>query len=283
MKKHLRLSLILSVILVVSVLLSGCGEGNSDTSEVQLNISGSTAMQPLIEAIAEKYMHENTNATVHVNGGGSGNGINQVFSGVVDIGNSDVYAEEKIDKEQAEKLVDHKVCVVAMAAVVNNKVGVDGLTTDQLIDIFTGKIKNWSQVGGNDIEIVVINRPKSSGTRAVFNMYALDGNDEIESLTGDSNGAIKQTVSTTEGAISYLAFSYLGDDMVKPLKLNGVEPIVENVKTGDYNVWAYAHMYTLGEPNEGSKNFIDYVKSENASDIISELGYIPEIEMQVQR
>lgn len=245
---------------------------------------GSTALQPLVEKAAEMFMSKNPDAKIQVQGGGSGTGLTQVAQGGADIGNSDVFAEEKLPADQATGLIDHKVCVVGFATVVNPKVTVDNLTEQQLIDIFTGKITNWKDAGGSDMKIVVLNRPASSGTRATFKKYALKGNDEVSgvALTEDSSGTIKKAIADNEGSISYLAFPYI-DDTVKALKFNGVEPKAENVISGQYTIWSYEHMYTKGEAAGAAKAFLDYITGGEFKSAITELGYIPNSDMKVSR
>ncbi len=273
--------------LVLALVLTGCvnepdGNGSSEISG-SIMISGATALQQLVQQAAENFMAEHPEAKIVVTGGGSGTGLSQVSEGQVDIGMSDIFAEEK-EGIDASKLLDHKVCVVGFAAVVHPDVSVDELSKQQLIDIFTGKVTNWSEVGGQDLEIIVVNRPKSSGTRATFKKYALDGQEEAESgLTEDSSGAIRKIVSETPGTISYLALSYV-DDSIKTLKLDGKEPTVENITSGEYPVWSYEHLYTLGEPEGLAKAFIEYMLSDDVQDsLVSELGYIPISEMKVSR
>ncbi|OKP92388.1 phosphate ABC transporter substrate-binding protein [Paenibacillus sp. P32E] len=252
--------------------------------------SGSTALQPLVEQVAEKFMKTNKGVDIQVQGGGSGTGLTQVAEKQVDIGNSDVFAEEKLkdaDAEKAKALVDHQVAVVAIAAVTHKDAGVDTLTKQQLVDIFTGKVTNWKEVGGADQKIQIINRPSSSGTRATFENFALGTKTEDlqGSIQEDSSGTVKKMIGETPGAIGYLALSYL-DDSVKTLKYDGVEPSVDNVITGKYPVWAYEHMYTNGEPTEVVKAFLDYMVSDevqNENGDVVELGYIPAVKMQVSR
>ena len=245
---------------------------------------GSSALQPLAEKAAELFMQTNKDAQVQVQGGGSGTGLTQVSEGGADIGNSDVYAEEKLEADKASELSDHQVCVVGFAAVINPEVKVDSLTSKQLIDIFTGKITNWKEVGGQDLKIVIINRPESSGTRATFKKYALNGAEEATgvALTEDNSGTVKQTVADTDGAISYLAFSYL-DNTVKALSFEGVTPTAENVCSGKYPIWSYEHMYTKGEATGLAKAFIEYMSGADFKQYITELGYIPISDMQVSR
>ncbi|MCE3201210.1 phosphate ABC transporter substrate-binding protein [Paenibacillus sonchi] len=250
--------------------------------------SGSTALQPLVEQVAEKFMETNKDVDIQVQGGGSGTGLTQVAEKQVDIGNSDVFAEEKLkdaDAEKAKALVDHQVAVVAIAAVSHPDAGVDSLTKQQLVDIFTGKVTNWKEVGGKDQKIQIINRPSSSGTRATFEGFALGTKTEDlqGSIQEDSSGTVKKMIGETPGAIGYLALSYL-DDSVKTLKYDGVEPSVDNVISGKYPVWAYEHMYTNGEPNEIVKAFLDYIMTpEVQTGDVVELGYIPASQMQVSR
>ena len=225
-----------------------------------LSISGSSAMQPLVAAAAEEFMAQNSNVDIQVQAGGSGTGLSQVAEGSVQIGNSDVFAEEK-EGIPADQLVDHKVAVVGMTAAVNPKVGINDIKKEDLIKVFTGKITNWKELGGADQKIVLVNRPDSSGTRAVFNKFALDGATPSEGITEDSSNTVKKIINETDGAIGYLAFSYFTDDSVTPLAIDSVEPTAENVQSGKFPVWAYQHSYTKGEATELAKAFLDFMMS----------------------
>jgi phosphate transport system substrate-binding protein len=286
-----RTSIILAIAMALLFVIAGCtstGPAATATSGTvtsgSITVAGSTAMQPLAQEAASEFMAKYSGASISVQGGGSGTGLTQVASGAVNIGNSDVFAAEKLASDQAALLVDHKICVVGFAAVVSPDVTITNLTSQQLIDVFTGKITNWKDVGGVDQKIVIINRPASSGTRASFKKYALNGADESTglALTEDSNGTVRTTVATTKGSISYLALSYI-DNTVKALQLNGVVANAANITTGAYTVWSYEHSYTKGEATGLSKSFIDFMMSADFAAKITQLGYIPISSMKVPR
>ena len=294
----LRKTALLALTLAFSVSLAACGSkntasnnsasGSSAASSLSGSIiaSGSTALQPLVDQVSKKFMDTNSGVTIQVKGGGSGTGLTQVSGGQVQIGNSDVFAEEKIDDASAAAaLKDHEVAVVAMASVANKAVGVTNLTKDQLVGIFTGKITNWKDVGGKDQKIVIVNRPSSSGTRATFEKFALGQKtaDLPGSIQEDASGTVKKLVTDTPGAIGYLALSYI-DDTVQSLQYNGVDATADNVAEGKYPVWAYEHMYTKGDPDASTQAFLDYMVTDEVqnSDVV-ELGYIPVSKMKVTR
>jgi len=283
--KRNKLFGILTAVTISVGLLAGCGSSKETAADQgvaqtkitgEITASGSSALLPLAQMGAEKFMDENPDCTISVNGGGSGEGLKQVSAGAVDIGNSDVFAEEKLDESAASALVDHSVCVITMAPIVNKSLGVDNLTTEQLKDIFTGKITNWNEVGGPDEEILLVTRPSSSGTRAVFKKWALEGEEEASNsaLETDDSGTLLQTVEQNKGAIGYVALSYLvNNKTVKAVSIDGVEPSLENTYNGNYKVWGYEHMYTKGEGSDAAKAFIDYMMSDKFAPSIEAKGY----------
>ena len=288
-KKKWAAALLISVF-AAGLALTGCGGNNAGESgpSGKVTVSGSSALLPLAKDAAQKFKAKNDQVSITLNAGGSGTGLKQVSEGSVDIGNSDVFAKEKLPEAKAAELVDHKVAVTVMAPVVSKEIGtnVKSLTKAQLQDIFTGKVTNWKDVGGPDEAVVLITRPSTSGTRALFTKYALDGKEELsnKSMETDDSGTLVQTVSQTKGAIGYVALSYLmNNNTVTPLAIDGVEPTLDNVYNGKYPVWGYEHMYTKGEATGAVKAFIDFIMSKDYSADIEKQGYGVASKMKVTR
>ncbi len=292
----------LSSVAAAGLTLVGCGGGSTATdggssasagASASGDISGtitavgSTALQPLVEAAAEQFMNDNPGVQITVQGGGSGQGITQIAQGAVQIGNSDVFAEAKLDNpDDASKLKDNQVAVVGMGPIVNPEVSIDDIKMDQLKGIFMGTVTNWSEVGGQDLAITVINRASGSGTRATFESAVLGGDkvpEDFKPQEQDSSGTVAKMIAETPGSISYLAFSYFSDDF-KSLSVDGVKPEEANVEDNSWTIWAYEHMYTAADPDAATQAFIDYMLSEDVQgSLVEQTGYIPVTGMKITR
>ena len=284
-RKNLKLMLGTLFITCALGIMTGCSSDNKADIASDVTISGSSALLPLVESSIEGFNEKYSNININAQAGGSGTGLTQVSDG-----NSDIFAEEKLDKDKVSELKDHEVVAQGFAVVVNKELGIDNLTKEQIKDIFSGKITNWKQVGGVDEAVFIIHRPSSSGTRATFTKTILDGDKSLENdsigATQDSNGAVKKAMEENKGAVSYLGLSYLNSDDAKAfltgIKIDGVSCDKDNITSGKYPFWSWGHMYTKGEPNEQTKDFIDYIQSKDNKETVESLGFISSSDMKVK-
>lgn len=282
LKKSKMLAAAVALMLGVS-LIAGCGGGKKEeakATDIQgtVTASGSTALLPLLKPAQEAFQKKYEKVTVNVAGGGSFTGLNQVAAGSVNIGNSDVAATgEYKDKG----LVDHQVAVAPFVFIANNDVTVENLTAQQYVDIMTGKITNWKDVGGKDQKITLVHRAKSSGSRATIAEVVLKGVEFTDNaVIQDSNGAVRSAIASTPGAIGYVDAAYV-DASVKALAFNGEKYTPDAVINGKYPVYAYEHMYTKGEATGAVKAFIDYVMSSEFQDaFVAKNGFVPITKMK---
>ncbi|TGE33972.1 phosphate ABC transporter substrate-binding protein [Desulfosporosinus sp. Sb-LF] len=273
---------LVSTTLIALLALVGCGQTAAPTpttpnatttvDKKTISAAGSTALQPLVKLAADDFMGKNAGVQVNLSGGGSMTGLNNVASGAVDIGNSDVVVTPEL---KDKGLIDHEVAVAPFLIIVNKDVTVDNLTKAQLSDIFTGKITNWKDVGGKDAKISIIGRAKSSGTRATIVKIILDGKEFTDTAAAqDSTGNLLTGVAQTPGAIGYIDAAYL-KDTVKAIKYNGVAYSADTVASGQYPIYAIEHMYTKGEATGTVKAFLDYIVSpEFQSKSVEKSGFI---------
>lgn len=290
MKKRI-IKLILSslVVAVIASVVIACQDESTNNIE-SITVSGSSALLPLMEKSIEKFNEKNPYAEISAQAGGSGTGLAQVLNGAVDIGNSDIPVEDKLDKANAKKLVDHKVIAQGFGVVVNKSLGIENLTSNQIRDIFAGKITNWKAVGGPNKEILLIHRTAGSGTRATFEKTILGGDKSLENdsigVTQDSNGAVLSVIKSNDGAISYLSLVYMSTEEAKKLlnvlKIDGVASDKTNICDGSYKFWSWGHMYTRGEPTGLAKEFIEFVSSVDNNSSVESLGFISAAEMKVK-
>ncbi|HEY0393897.1 MAG TPA: phosphate ABC transporter substrate-binding protein [Candidatus Elarobacter sp.] len=244
-------------------------------ADTTITIAGSTALLPLVRDAAAEYQKAHPDVKISISGGGSGTGINQVAAKAVDIGDSDILAPSH------PELHDNRVAVVGFAVIAHPGVTVKNLSKKQIQDIFSGKLTNWKDAGGADQKIVVVNRPRTSGTRAVFAKTLMGGVPVNESsLTEDATGTVVSVVKQTPGAISYASFGGTRGSGLTELSIDGVAPNDDNVVTGKYPVWSYEHMFTNGPPTGEVSRFIAFVQGH--SEIVRKDGFILIRDMKVK-
>ena len=286
MKKRIRkvLALIGTCMLVMGSM-SACGKESTsntpastpDNTVVELSGSiqmvGSTSMEKLANALSEAFMEKYPSVTVTAEFVGSGAGIEAVNNGTADIGNS---SRNLKDAEKEAGAVENVVAIDGIAVCVDPANTVTGLEKQQLIDIYTGTITNWSEVGGTDSPIVVVGREAGSGTRSAFE--ELLGVEDACAYANelDSTGAVMAKVASTPGAIGYVSLDAL-DDSVVALALDGVEATAENIKAGSYFLSRPFVMATKGEiseQNELVQAWFDYVLGDEGQEIAAKVGLI---------
>lgn len=277
MKKVLALGLTL---MMAAGVMAGCG-GEGEEASGEIVIAGSTSVQPLSEALAEEYMAANEGVTITVQGGGSGQAIKSLNEEIAQIG---ALSRDVKDEEKADVGEEYVIAKDGVAVVVHKDVKVDDLTIDQIKDIYTGKITNWKDVGGEDIDISVVSREEGSGTRGAFTeitgvLEKDDAGEEVDKTTDKaivqpSTGAVMETVSTTPNSIGYVSLEAVTDE-VKTLKVEGVEISKETVLDGTYKIARPFIYVTPAEADPAAQAFIDWVMSDEGQKLIEENGFIP--------
>ena len=261
----LKKILSLSLILTISIILGGCGKGKTS-----LTLAGSTAFQPFAEKLADQYMTIHPDIAVTVQGGGSAVGIQSANSGAAQIGMADLV---KLPDE-AKNLTATVVAKDGIAIVVSPQNKVVNLTTDQVRDIFNGKITNWKEVGGNDVPITVVSREAGSGTRSSFEQIVGDINLKKDALIQDSNGTIRETVANDANSVGYLSHGLI-NEKIKALKIDDQECTTEAIVAGNYKLVRPIFLLVKGTLEGEIKNFIDYILSEDGQKTIKADGLLP--------
>lgn len=249
------------------------------TAEAKTNLSGtislagSTSMEKVCEALMEGFMEKYPRITVTTEYTGSGAGLESLAAGSVDIGNSSRHVK---DSEISAGAVENVIALDGIAVITDARNTVADLTKDELADIYTGKIKSWSELGGANEAIVVIGRENGSGTRSAFEelLKVQDACNYAQEL--DSTGAVLAKVAATPGSIGYVSLDVV-DGSVQAVKLDGVEASEGNIIAGKYILSRPFVMATKGEisgQNDLVKLWFEYVASDEGSKIISDLGLI---------
>ena len=239
---------IIALLSLISILMVGCNkkaeEKTNEKSLESITISGSTSVGPLMEKESERFEQLNPQVNVQINQLGSSAGIKDAINGTAIITSKD------------------------------NKI--DSLKLSQIRDIYTGKIRNWKDVGGKDSEIVVVSREEGSGTRDAFQKIVGYTSEELinNAIIGDGSGNIKTTVAGNNHAIGFISFEYL-DDSVNKVKIDGIESNVENVKDNKYKLArTFLLVYKEEYLKENGNKLIDFVLSEEGQNIVEENGLI---------
>ncbi|OAV68825.1 phosphate ABC transporter substrate-binding protein [Bacteroidales bacterium Barb6] len=264
-------------ILAIAVLL-----GTFFDTQAQ-KIKGSDTMLPLSQKEAESFMKANPSQTVTVTGGGSGVGISSLLEGTTDIAqlSRKIKFDEKQKLQEGGKTAKEVIAAYdALAIVVHPSNKVKDLTREQLEGIFTGKITNWKEVGGEDLKIIPYSRETSSGTYEFFKESVLKNKNYMNGIMSmPATGAIIQSISQTKGAIGYVGLAYLNKD-VKATRVSYdkgttfVEPSVANAKNETYPIVRPLYYYYEIKAEKKVKPFIDYVLSEEGQKIVTEIGFI---------
>ncbi|WP_423363196.1 phosphate ABC transporter substrate-binding protein [Mycoplasma sp. P36-A1] len=269
MKKFKLVKLLCFGLIVASI--SACS-----SSAAKLTISGSTSMAPLMEKLTKVYS-ENSNEEIVLSPDGSSAGIKAAIEKVSDIGMS---SRPLTTEELQSGVVDYKVAIDAIGVVVNNKNSVKDLSMQQLHDIFSKKIVNWKELGGEDLQIVLVSRESGSGTKSAFeetlDLIKEDKSSVVDSLgpiTANSTGAVIENVSQKEGAIGYISVDSV-DSKVKLLSIDKKIPAEKTISDGKYPLSRDFHL-VYKEENKNVSSFIEYLQSNDGQEAIKEAGFVP--------
>lgn len=255
-----------------------------------IQIKGSDTMVNLGQSWAETYMEEHPEVSIAVTGGGSGTGVAAILSGSCDLAQSsrELSADEKAKAEKSgAPIKETTVAYDGIAVVVNPANPVKQLTTDQLADIFSGKVKNWKEVGGADKPILVLSRERNSGTHVFFLEHIVrhgnaKGPEEFshDALMMPSSQAIVEEIKNGETGISYVGLGYVSED-VKVIPVAKTEagpfmtPTIEDVLDGSYAIARPLYFLTRGEPSGKIKEFTEFALSDKGQEIVETLDFVP--------
>lgn len=247
--------------------------GGTEQLSGTILMAGSTSMETFVTALAEGYMELHRDVAVNAEFVGSGAGIEAVLNGTADIGNSSRNLKEE---EKTAGAVENIVAIEGIAVCVDPANTVSNLTNQQLVDVYTGVVSNWSQVGGEDLPIVVVGREAGSGTRNAFEELLGVRESCAYANVLDSTGAVMAKVASTPGAIGYISLDLVNDSVIA-LQLNGVAPTTENIKAGSYFLCRPFVMATMGDISEQSEliqDWFEYVLGEEGQGVASSVGLI---------
>ncbi|WP_039763589.1 phosphate ABC transporter substrate-binding protein [Caldicellulosiruptor sp. F32] len=266
-----KIAVLFLIVSMLSVILFGCKSANvqGPSTKKSITVAGSTSVQPLADDLAKAFMQEHPETKIEVQGGGSAVGIKSARDGVADIGMS-----SRELKPEEKGLNEFKIAVDGIAVVVHPSNPIKNLTLQQIRNIYTGKIKNWKEVGGKDAQIVVVTREEGSGTRGAFEELVMKGESITDSaVVQPSTGAVKQSISQDPNAIGFISMGVV-DSTVKAVSIEGVEATEENVKNGKYKLQRPFLFLTKDKPTGLVKDFIDFALSSEGQAIVEKYHYI---------
>lgn len=260
---------ILGVLVVGLLLFSGCSKSNS------LEVSGSTSIAPLMEKVSAAYKAK-SEVEVNINADGSSAGIKAASEGISQVG---MVSRELKDEEKSLGLETHVIALDAIAVVANKENSVKNITLDQLQQIYSGKIKNWKELGGADLPIVVVTREDGSGTRSAFEEIVDLLNDDKSSKVDNaspvivnSTGAVLENVSQKSGAIGYVSLGSV-NNTINTVAIDGVSANEATVKAKTYAISRNFNLVTKDQ-NDTTKAFIDFILSSEGQKVVVDEGFI---------
>ena len=253
-----------NLLFLVLLAFSGC-----QRTQGGLSVVGSTSVEPFAEALAEEFMHQHPREKIFVQGGGSSAGIQAVRTGAAEVGMS----SRNLMKGESD-LISIPIIYDAIAVIVHRENPLGDLTLDQIRKIFSGELTRWSEMGGKDRIITLVTREEGSGTREAFQTLIM-GKKEISlgALVQDSNGAIRQVVSDDRNAIGYISLG-LVNERVKAVKIEGIEPSVENIREHRYKIVRPFLFVFTSEPRGMAKEFLDYILSPAGQNLLVHEGLV---------
>ena len=256
------------------------GPAQSALAGENIIIDGSTTVGPIAKAFAEFYKESHPDVNITISESGSGNGVKSLINKACNIANLSRFMKDSEFKScvaNGVPPVAHVVAFDGLAVIVNPKNKIRSLTMSDIAAIYTGKITNWKQLGGDDAKIVVVSRDTNSGTYETFNELVLKKAKIVKDAEYvGSNGQARTRVNTTKDAIAYVGLGFV-DDTVKPLSVEGILPNAKSITSGKYPIARPLFMFTNGYPKMGGDifNFVTLHLSGEGREIISDLGYIP--------
>ncbi len=271
-----RVLALLSSTILVAGLAVGCGSNSGvdakSAKETKVTISGSTSVGSPMEKLAEAFEDKNSGVKVEVQQLGSSAGIKNAIEGVSEIGMS---SRDLKDEEKSSGLKETIIATDGIAVITNKANKVTDLTLDQVKDIYTGKITNWKEVGGEDAPIVVVSREDGSGTRDGFQEKVGFESEELikDAQISDGSGNIKSTVEGNANAIGYISFGYV-DEAVNAVKVDGVEINHETVANNEYVIARPFILVNKDGISDNAQALIDFILSDEGQSILEEKGFI---------